>query len=260
MSDLNSDHVPEQKSDHSLTDLMIDTNTPTNNKAKGFLTIVALLIVIVIVSIILNKTMNTTPDNSDLMFEDNSSVVFAPELKLQDPNESTDAKEEISSPEVIDDLEEATDEEEETSTKEAVVEPIEEITTTIDEEEESVEKEEVVVPKVTTVTKPKKVVHTPTVKKVVHKPKPAAKKVAPKKQTHLQKHKYYVQVGSFKDQPSARFLKIIKNRGYRYFITRADHSGYKKLLIGPYKTRADVDVARTHIRNRINKSAFVVKK
>jgi DedD protein len=251
MSDLNSDHTPEQKSDHNLTDLMLDTNTPTNNKAKGFLTIVALLIVIAIVAIILNKTMNTTPDNSDLMFEDNSSVVFAPELKLQDPKENIDVQEEISSPEVIDDLEETIDEEEE-----VVTEPIEEITTSIDEEETK----EVVAPTVPTINTPKKAVHKPTVKETTQKPKPVVKKTTPKKQTYVQKHKYYVQVGSFKDQPSPRFLKIIKKRGYHYFITKPNYKGDKKLLIGPYKSRAEVDKARTGIRRYINKSAFVVTK
>jgi len=72
--------------------------------------------------------------------------------------------------------------------------------------------------------------------------------------------KYYVQVGSFKENPSTRFLSVIKSSGFKYHVTKPDRTGYKKLLIGPYKTRAEVDKARDVIRDRIHKSAFVVQK
>jgi len=71
---------------------------------------------------------------------------------------------------------------------------------------------------------------------------------------------YYIQVGSFKQTPSSRFLSIIKNSGFNYKITSPTSSGTKKLLIGPYKDRKSVDTALVRVRDRINKSAFVVKK
>lgn len=100
---------------------------------------------------------------------------------------------------------------------------------------------------------PKPVVQT--VKKPVKKPvatKPAPKSVFTKR--------YYVQVGSFKKQPSARFVSVIRNNGFRYKITKRTADGTKKLLIGPYKDRASVNRALIQVRDRINKSAFVVKR
>jgi len=67
-------------------------------------------------------------------------------------------------------------------------------------------------------------------------------------------------VGSFTQTPSSHFLSIIKNSGFNYHITPATSAGTKKLLIGPYETRADVDTALVRVRDRINKRAFVVKK
>ncbi len=91
---------------------------------------------------------------------------------------------------------------------------------------------------------------------VVKTPKPVATKSVPKTMSTA---KYYVQVGSFKTQPSSRFVSVIRNNGFRYTIKRAG-DGTKKLLIGPYNDRASVNRALVQVRDRINKSAFVVKR
>jgi len=100
---------------------------------------------------------------------------------------------------------------------------------------------------------PKPVV-TPVTKAVK---KPVTTKPLPKS---VSTTRYYVQVGSFKKQPSARFVSVIKNNGFRYRITKRATDGTKKLLIGPYKDRASVNRALGQVRDRINKSAFVVKR
>jgi len=71
---------------------------------------------------------------------------------------------------------------------------------------------------------------------------------------------YYIQVGSFVKTPSSRFLGIIKKSGFNYKITPRASNGTKKLLIGPYKNRASANAALARVKDRINKSAFVVKK
>jgi DedD protein len=71
---------------------------------------------------------------------------------------------------------------------------------------------------------------------------------------------YFIQVGSFRQTPSSRFLSIIKNSGFNYSITPPSTSGIKKLLIGPYENRKAVDAALVRVRDRINKQAFVIKK
>ncbi len=104
------------------------------------------------------------------------------------------------------------------------------------------------------VVKTPKPVVTPVTKPVK---KPVAAKPVPKS---VSTKRYYVQVGSFKKQPSARFVSVIRNNGYRYTITKRTADGTKKLLIGPYKDRATVNRALGQVRDRIHKSAFVVKR
>ncbi len=95
---------------------------------------------------------------------------------------------------------------------------------------------------------------------VVKTPKPVVTPVAttpvPKS---VSTTKYYVQVGSFRTNPSSRFISVIKNNGFQYTIKRAS-DGTRKLLIGPYKDRASVNQALVNVKDRINKSAFVVKR
>ena len=102
---------------------------------------------------------------------------------------------------------------------------------------------------------PKPVIR-PVEKRVV--PKPVKKPVATPAPKVLSTKKYYIQVGSFKSQPSVRFVSVIKNNGFKYITTRPTANGTRKLLIGPYKDRASVDRALLQIRDRITKRAFVV--
>ena len=257
--------------DHNLDDLIIDTIAPKNNKTKSLLTIVALLIVVLIVAIILTKTLLKSPDDATLSFEENISETIAPELKLQEPIEVSKPKDEVSLPtireETFSEPEEVKKPEivEEISTPEVIektpevekapVQKLEESVTETETEKviskPEVEKpvvEETVKPKVT--TKPKTVVEKPVTQPTVTHTVPKA----------AASGNYYVQVGSFKENPSPRFLSVIRSSGFKYHVTSPDRTGYKKLLIGPYKTRADVDKARDIVRDRIHKSAFVVEK
>ena len=90
----------------------------------------------------------------------------------------------------------------------------------------------------------------------------AAKRgVTPKSRPHESSHiTYYIQVGYFNKMPSPQFLAVIKRSGFDYLITPPNANGSKKLLIGPYTTRAEVDRALVRVRDRINKSAFILKK
>ena len=232
--------------DHNLDDLIIDTAELKSSKSKSFLTIIALLLILLIVAIIFTKTFLSPSPNNDLAFEENLTTMIAPELKLE---ETANTKKPT----------QTTIEE----TEEIVKEPIAE---NLQIQKPVVKKPEVKKPEVKkpVVKKPeisKPVVTKPEVKKPVRK-KPVTKPHTAKKPvTHTTTNKkYYVQVGSFKEQPSKQFLAIIKSHGFHYLITKSDAKGYKKLLIGPYKTRASVDRARDLVRDRIHKSAFVVQK
>ncbi|SFV62666.1 Arginine/ornithine antiporter ArcD [hydrothermal vent metagenome] len=233
--------------DHNLDDLIIDTIEPNNTKAKSFLTIVALFIVVIIIGIVLAKSYNNTK-TPPLTFDDNSSVIIAPELKLQEPEKQKSDKKSETTP-LSDMIEEKTTEPTAPKEKvEPVASPITQATTKPKHEEKHLE-----IPPVEEI----KQHHTKVEKKPVLAKKPLIKHLNPVKTPTVN---YYVQVGSYKQSPSPHYLSVIKNSGFHSHLSKPDVNGNKKLLIGPYPTRADVDKILVIVRDRIHKSAFVVQK
>jgi len=107
--------------------------------------------------------------------------------------------------------------------------------------------------------KAKKEKHPPKTKKaqkVAPKPvvKAAAKPVA-KPSGH-----YFIQVGAFTKTPSRRFLSSITKNGFTYHVTKANSSGTKKLLLGPYNTKKLAYKAIPSVKAHINKHAFIIRK
>jgi|GEM_PF-515960 len=336
--------------DHNLDDLIIDNIEPKSSKFKSFLTIIALLIVILIIAIVLTRILLKTPDNTDLVFEQETAELIAPELKLQEtpkPAQSKSAGSEPSLSNIIESkLKPSTVEEKK---PEIVKEPVKEAEVIVKKEEPKPVVKAPVEPKVEeTKEEPvlsnitEQAVKAPVAKEVssaeqkakeaaekaereaqeakrkaelaakekaeqeasekaereakekaereaqeamqrekaaaakkaqeaaAQKPEPVAKPVErvveQKPVTPQQKpkstsgKKFYVQVGSFKNQPSSRFVSVIKNNGFNYRILRSSTDGTNKLLIGPYEDRASVNRALTQVKDRINKRAFVVKR
>jgi DedD protein len=237
--------------DHNLDDLIIDSIQPTNSKVKSFLTSIALFIVVLIVGIILSKSYTDADTDSTLTFDDNSTSIIAPELKLQEPEEiATPKEEEKTLPTIIEEKSTQSKSLKEVAAPVPMIETIQEPSTPIETPTVSIKKTTPIVE----IKKPVKKVPIPhqveSKKSVItHKPKRV-----------ITSNKYYVQVGSFKQNPSPRFLSVIKSSGFKYHVSKPDNIGNKKLLIGPYKTRADVDKALVVVRDRIHKSAFVVQK
>ncbi|SFZ98462.1 Arginine/ornithine antiporter ArcD [hydrothermal vent metagenome] len=241
--------------DHNLDDLIIDDVEPKKNKTKSLLTIFALLIVVFIVAIILTSVVLDEPNSNSQVLEENVSEMISPELTLQSAAKSKEKKEEIKLTEVI---------------EEELNKPLAEPKTTQEPEQVEVKEKEPVVltkPEVVVPAEPKS---TPNIKtepvKTVEVPKPMYEE-----QQHVVKPKavptheatsvaYYIQVGSYSKLPSQRLLSSIHNNGFKYKLTTPNDKGLKKLLIGPYPSRAVVDTALVRVRDLINKSAFVVKK
>jgi len=252
--------------DHNLDDLIIDNIEPKNRKTKSFLTIIALFIVVLIVAIILTRTLLKTPDNANMIIEEDTIELIAPELKLQEKPQKVEKVEEPTLESIIEEEPKAP----EVKIEEPVVIPevikvekkIEVPEPVIPAPVEPPKKEEKI-PEPEPVKEVKKEVPAPPPKPVVKKPiakKPVVEKPVVKKPDVVTSLKYYIQVGSFSKDPSARFLSVIKNSGFSYQLTKANVKGIKKLHIGPYKTRAEVNVALKKVKDRINKSAFVIKK
>lgn len=72
---------------------------------------------------------------------------------------------------------------------------------------------------------------------------------------------YYVQVGSFTDRPKDDLLSKITRAGYHYKLIEFPINGKQisKLLIGPYRTRADAVALLENIKTRIQKDAFIAE-
>ena len=313
--------------DHNLDDLIIDNIEPKNSKTKSFLTIIALLIVVLIVGIILTKILLKTPNDDRLAFEENTTDMIAPELKLKESPKSQIEKEEPSLSKVIESQlkgpavetkEPVLIEEPAVVIKKEKAEPeikLPEVPKVVETKKEPVlsnildkeikapapetkkpvivqepllakeakdaadiayweamqekRKAEEIAKKSVTFKEPNVVIKEEKTEEVVKpkkvktpKPvvtpvkKPVATKPVPKS---VSTTRYYVQVGSFRTEPSSRFISVIRNNGFNYTIKRAA-DGTKKLLIGPYKDRASVNNALVTVKDRINKSAFVVKR
>lgn len=240
--------------DHNLDDLIIDNIAPKNRKTKSFLTIIALFIVVLIVAIILTRTLLKTPNNDTMVLEEENNVeLIAPELKLQEKPIKAEKANEPSLESLI---------EHEIKAPEVKVEKPVEIPAPVKVEKKA-EVSEPVIPAPVEIPTPEPVKEVKQEIPVLE--KPVEKKVVTKKPVVTQQKaapliQYYIQVGSFSKDPSARFLSVIKNSGFTYELTKANVKGIKKLHIGPYKTRVDVDAALKQVKDRINKNAFVIKK
>ena len=248
--------------DHNLDDLIIDDiQTQPNSKIKGILTILALLIIVLIVAVALTQIILKDPQ-VDSIVKDNSSEIISPELKLQSKHNATKEKDDVSLDEEdtdINTLEDNINDQQEEDTVSAP-KPV----------EKPIEKPVAVKPKVDVKNHKKETVSKPKVDKVViddkfeqvkAKPKPIVhrpKPIKPSKPTKVVSEKYYIQVGSFSQQPSGKFLGVIKNSGFNYTVLSLPN-GMKKFLIGPYPSRQAVDKALPKVRDRINKGAFVYK-
>lgn len=244
--------------DHNLDDLIIgEVETKKNEKTKGILTILALVIVVLIIAIVLTKIILKEP-KVDTIVHDNTTHMIDPELTLQEENDTQEktktVSEVITHKNDIDNLDNESDDNNE-------VKPVKHITQTKKEDIHTVKipkpiaKHKVIKPKVPHETKHKKVVKK--VEKVVINDE--FEQV--KKTTHTNiktVEKYYIQVGSFSQQPNGEFLNVIKKSGFNYTVLSLPN-GMKKLLIGPYPSRQSVDKALPKVRDRISKGAFVYK-
>lgn len=263
--------------DHNLDDLIIPNIEPKSSKAKSILTIVALLIVVLIVAIILTSVVLDDKKPDQGLLEENDTEMVSPELTLENAGKVKEPKAEPKLNEII--------EEELKKPVDAKKTPV-----TLDNKPASTAKTEIPAPAEPEAAKvPEPVVEStpepesksvtidntyeqtpePSKKEKVETPKVLAPVVAAPVITEkpVKKHPvkaasgtYYIQVGSFSQAPSKRFLSVISNSGFHYKITAPNAKGTKKLLIGPYPNRAAVDAALVRVRDRINKSAFVVKK
>ena len=226
--------------DNDLDDLIIeDEETKSNNGLKNILTIIALIIIILIVAILLTKVIK----NDDLAFEQTYNKTIDPELQLTKENNETE--ENIKSEPL------STLIDEESNTTQVKQETVQ--TTPTQKAEEKVQ----TTSQATPITPKAEEKAVPTSQTTVQTPVKVEEKVQETPKSEAKQERYYVQVGSYKTQPNETFLNIIKKSGYSYETKRINER--TKLLIGPYNGREEASKALIHIKDRINKNAFLVQ-
>jgi len=104
------------------------------------------------------------------------------------------------------------------------------------------------------VTKPKKVQHKikHIVKQNKPKPKPKPKRKAP---AVSYGGNTYIQVGSFSKGPSADFINKIRSTGLKYRIKEVN--GYRRVLVGPFRSASDAQRVLGVVKAKISPSAFI---
>ncbi len=221
--------------DHNLDDLILNKPSRKRSGVKNFLTLAGLLVVILIAGIVLSRMILNDAAQTLVPQEIDDIGANNPELELKQPSERTSLRlnESDSAPSV---------------------------STRI----ELPKKPEAHVRQVPQQPKQTVVAHTDT------KPKRHATKAKPAKQEKSQREKtttlpsekrddFYIQVGSFSKTPPEKSLILQKIKRNRFsYIIRESRYGSKKVLIGPYKNRAEADRAIVEIRRRITPQAFVV--
>jgi DedD protein len=255
--------------DHNLDDLIIDTPTQKGGKAKGLLTIIALLIVVMIAAIVLTKIILKDPSAQPAILEENDVEIISPELTLQHATEESSSpqdEKELPLSEIIEEEVSAPQKTPETAHKKIKPETVE----IAEETQKSPAVAQTVKP---TAAHPKgeEVVQVPkTIRsatrsktKPTTKPKPKPKpKNRPKPATKpaIAQGTFYIQVGSFSKtpEPNSRLITAIRKQGFKHRILTV--GGMKKVVIGPYSDRASADRASTKVKDLINKNAFIIKR
>jgi DedD protein len=233
--------------DNNLDDLIIDNINPKDSNTKSFLTIIGLAIVVLIIAIILTKIILKDPD-SDLLLEENNTKLISPDLTLQSMTQ------EVVTKPLIPEAEEVKPDINLVSSPKEVSAPTEIKTVKIANElagKEEIKREEKEAQTQELARQKKEALEKARIKEEKAKQSVDNTQVA---------NPYFIQVGSFSKTPSERFLSVIKNGGFNYQITATSNNGTKKLLIGPYKIKADADDALIKVKDRINKSAYIIKK
>ena len=256
--------------DNNLDDLIIDNISPKNSNTKSFLTIIGMAIVVLIIAIILTKIILKDP-NSDFKVEDNNSELISPELTLQN---TTQEKDIITKP-LIPTIEKIKPEVNiPTANKEITAAPVitkpvapKVETVKINNEfaiDEEIKRKDKAEAEATRIAKEKEISRKNEAQKREKLQQEQARIAEEKAKQTSNNNKitnpYFIQVGSFSKTPSSRFLSVIKNSGFNYQITVPSSSGTKKLLVGPYKTKSEATNALVKVKDRINKSAYIIRK
>lgn len=216
---------------NELNDIILNKNSEKNNSKKFILAIAGLGIAIIVVILYL---MNSKDSNS----QSNLPHVTLPPKHIEKVTK-------VEKEPLFEDVEVVQEDNIDKDNLDQIAKQLKEETKPKDE---AIQKEQ---PKS---IKPKKVQKQQKIKKEVKK---TVHKKALKTKVAVYGH-YYVQVGSFsKYEPNKKFLKSIKDLGYKYRYHQVKK--ITKVVVGPFKTKADANNAKKELRSKVEAGSFVVK-
>jgi DedD protein len=256
-SDMDTDY-------QELDDIRLNKNA--NNKQKyivfGLALVLLFLITILTIRLISEPQKNNNFTNEDILKEEPKEIV----QKTSTPtnmNKSLDINKIIQSEDNINVQQDEKVVKENKIEKESDVFGIEKKPQEETKKDIVIKKDETVVKK----EKPKQmIIESVPVKEI--KLEETKTKIAPKpilKETKKQKVSavkgYYIQVGAFTKYPDTNLLNKLKINGYRVTMHKMEIKGkmYTKVLIGSYKSKAEANSNLPFIKQRINKSAYILR-
>ena len=283
----------KKEKESNLSDIILEKDSSSGDKTKKYLLIAASSVLLFLVVLIVLKMFNNTnisqsenlagigegieqksqevTDKSLDAFDEAKNTLFKEEPIIDESSE-TDLKFEemvrkLKQQDAQENREIATKEENKSDLtpqkEESVINKIKEVTTTpVKVVQENVEKK---IEKVEEALKPSR--STPVVETaVISTPKEV---IVSTKQDYIPTASpissmsgYFIQVGATaKSFPDRRFLTKIKNAGYDYIVHKVVIKGkdIKKVLIGPYNTRAEAREDLNSVQSTINPSAYIYR-
>ncbi len=247
----------EGKSEYS--DILLEKETDNKaSKFKKFILLVGVLVLVFLVVLISMKAINKTPQDDEEAIA--KEMGLKPSKRITKPEDDPLFKQvpiiqEDSKNEGFEEMVRKLKEKEKKRIKEEKVKPKEEkpikIIKAIPEEEKII-----ILPKKVDTPKPVKP------KKVKVKKKPVKKaKAKTRKKVHKNYNTYIQVLASSKLNSDASYIRMIKSKGYSYrlYKTRVKGTMYLKVLVGPYRSRAEANHALPKVKRDLNPNAFIFK-
>ncbi|WP_404320024.1 SPOR domain-containing protein [Malaciobacter canalis] len=256
------DAVKVDIDDQELGDIML--NGASNNSGQSnetnkrkYLILGLVLIILFLLTIIIIRLLNSPSDDESFS---NSQEQTKEEQSLE--NDSIEQQYQKIIDEKLKNIKEQTNQTQEVDTQDSELN-----IDSIEQKEKKVE-EETAKPDVFGI-KEKQEAKKEVVKQVT---KPVVKKQEAKKQETTKTVKEqistskpkgtFVQVGAFSKQPAKKYLEKIEKNGFNYTIYKVTVNGkvYNKVLVGPYKNRANAEENMSIIKRKLNiSSAFILR-
>jgi len=222
---------------NELSDIVLNKGGSSNSNKKIILAIATLGVILIIVVMLMNSINSSGTSNlpqAVLPPEPNAQVATENELDKEPLFEDVpiveESNQDANMATNLDNIAKKLKQESVTENTTVVAEPV------VQEPKVIRERETVAA------VKPAKV--TPTVKKVVT-----------PKAVH---NTYFIQVGSFsKYKPNKKFLNSITKLGYSYSYHKV--KSVNKVLVGPFSTKQEANKAKTILRSKVERGAFLVK-